>query len=200
MVQTIPKTAVTACAAITAVAAIGAMTWLGSKALAQQSAAATRLGAAVYGPNGQLPFPAGTDRWIAAGSALGGQYSDEPFDPARPGTIGEVKIEPSAYDYFLEHGEYADGTMFLLTFYASEAKSDPQLSGFVQGNVLQREIHVVDRERFAEEGHAFYLYPAGATADPMPLPVGSECFRCHSEHGAFDATFVQFYPALRDLH
>ena len=146
----------------------------------------------------RLAFPEGTDRWIAVGSSIGGEYSEEPFDPARPGTIGVVKMEPATYDYFLEHGEYADGSMFLLSFYRPQQKPEPELPGFVQGAVAQREIHVIDRRRFPEEGRAFYIYPGMSTAATAPMPLGSACFVCHTEHGDFDGTFAQFYPQIRE--
>lgn len=165
---------------------------------AQQPGSDARLDAAPFTAENLLAFPAGTDRWIAVGSGIGGEYSEEPFDPANPGTIGVVQMEPTAYDYFLEHGEYADGTMFLLSFYIPQEKPDPALPGFVQGPLAQQEIHVIDAQRFPEEGRAFYLYRPGSNEPAAPLPLGSPCFVCHTEHGDLDATFIQFYPRLRD--
>lgn len=147
----------------------------------------------------QLAFPERTDEWIFLGSSLGSDYGDEPFDPANPGSIGVVQMEPEAYRYFLENREYADGTMMLLTFYASEAESSPQLPGFVQGQKTAKEIHLIS-DRFAE-GRGFFLYPAGAPAGTMSdkLPDNSTCVQCHIPEGQYDGTFTQFYPAIRDL-
>jgi len=105
--------------------------------------------------------------------------------------------EPGAYEHYLETGRYADGTMFLLTFYRSLEKPEPALTGFVQGDVAQREIHVIDRRTFPEEGRAFFVFPGTSSEPASKLPVGSECVRCHTEHGRVDGTFVQFYPTLR---
>lgn len=162
-----------------------------------QSATPAKLDIARYDGEGRLAFPADTDRWIAVGTGLGGNYADVPFDPANPGSIGVVQMEPSAYDYFLENGRYADGTMFLLTFYATQKKPDPALQGFVQGDVVGREIHVLDKTRFAAEGSGFFVFSEGTDAAVAPMPVGSVCVQCHSAEGAFEGTFVQFYPALR---
>jgi hypothetical protein len=158
------------------------------------------LDVAEYNDQNQLIFPAGTEFWVHMGSALGGEYSDEPFDPDDPGTLGVVQIEPAAYRYLLAHGRYADGTMFLLSFYRANAESSPQLPGFVQGDLLSREIHVIDSKRF-DEGRAFYMYPATATSETAAdkLPEGSACVRCHITEGAYDGTFTQFYPPIRDL-
>jgi hypothetical protein len=106
-------------------------------------------------------------------------------------------MEPAAYRYFMENGSYADGTMFLLSFYRSESKMTPQLSGFVQGELLGQEIHVIDKARFDDGGHAFFMFPTRETATSTRIPAGNECIACHSEHGGFDSTFIQFYPDLR---
>lgn len=186
---------------------IGVTTLAGVVGIAIFALSATRLDAqdddlavARYNGQNQLLFPADTDVWVHIGSSLGSQYGDEPFDPASPGAIGVVQMEPEAYRHFREHGEYADGTMFLLSFYAAEAESDPQLPGFVQGDLQALEIHVIDGGRF-DEGRAFYLYPATATAETAStkLPDNSPCVQCHIPEGAYDGTFTQFYPPIRDL-
>ncbi len=158
------------------------------------------VGMARYNEANQLNFPAQTDQWIHLGSSVGGEYGDEPFDPQNPGTLGVVQMEPAAYRYLRDHGHYADGTMFLLTFYASEGKSSPQLPGFVQGAIQAKEIHVIDRQRFGE-GRAFYLFDAHAPAGTLStrMPDNSNCIQCHMTEGAYDGTFTQFYTTIRDL-
>ena len=158
------------------------------------------LAGASYTDSGELRFPADTDSWIFVGTTMGGDYNEEPFDPTAGATFGVVQMEPSAYRYFLANGEYADGTMFLLSFHASAAKSEPQLQGFVQGELEAQEIHVIDKARFAE-GRAFFFYADGGQATPVAakVPDGSECVSCHNEHGAYNGTFTQFYPPLRAL-
>lgn len=159
------------------------------------------LGIARYTDEGELYFPADTARWFHAGSVLGGRYAEgeaaPAFDSANPENTGVVQMEPQAWQYFMEHGEYADGTMFLLSFYASEAKSDPQLNGFVQGALQAREIHVIDKGRFTE-GRGFFIYNDPAQRTSAKVPDGSDCVVCHTSEGDHDGTFVQFYPHLRD--
>jgi hypothetical protein len=106
-------------------------------------------------------------------------------------------MEPSAYRYFIENGRYANGTMFLLSFFAAEQNTEPRLRGFVQGALRGREIHLIDHERYAD-GRAFFLFP-GDVSDAAMVPAGNECVVCHSAHGAFDGTFTQFYPPTRGL-
>ena len=154
------------------------------------------LDVARYTGDGQLRFPPDTDRWIVIGTGLGGDYESTQFDPANPGSLNVVQMEPSAYDYFLENGDYADGTMLLLTFYNTLEKPAPELRGFVQGDTALREIHVIDKQRYPGEGRAFFAFPVGQNT-VAPFPEGSECVVCHNEHGAFDGTFTQFYPVIR---
>lgn len=158
------------------------------------------LDVAQYADNNQLMFPDNTDTWVHVGTSLGGEYSDEPFDAANPGVMGVVQMEPQAYRYFKEHKEYADGTLFLLSFYTAAAESSPQLPGFVQGELEAKEIHVIDRDRF-NEGRAFYMYPAEAApgAPSNKIPDNSACIQCHIPEGDFDGTFTQFYPHMRTL-
>jgi hypothetical protein len=181
-----------------AIAALGSIVLVADLVLAQ-SRDRGNLRVAEYAPGGELIFPGGTDRWIMLGSGLGGDYSEEAFDPRNPGTLTVAQMEPSAYDYLIENGRYADGTMLLLTFYAVQEKPVPALRGFVQGAALRREIHVIDRQRFPDESRAFFLYPTSDVERAPAVPLGSECVACHTEHGALDATFTQFYPVIREL-
>ena len=160
--------------------------------------AQTDLGVAVYTENQELQRPGNLDEWIHMGTAMGGDYKEEPFDPANPGTLGVVLMEPAAYRYFKQYGEYADGTMFLLSFYASAAKSDPQLQGFVQGALRAQEIHVIDSTRFSE-GRGFFLFDNPQQTSSSKLADGNDCVRCHTEEGGYGGTFIQFYPTIRDL-
>ena len=159
--------------------------------------AAQDLGVAEYTPAGELVFPDDTDRWVHLGSAIGHGYSALAFQAADPGTIHVVQMEPEAYRYFLEHKRYADGTMLLLSFYRTQSAPDPELNGFVQGELAAREIHVIDGSRFADQ-RAFFMFDPVAKSSPM-VPAGNECVTCHAEHGRFDSTFTQFYPRIRDL-
>ncbi len=177
-----------------AVAVVGATTVVTVVAQAPRSGVVK---GARYDAMGRLSFPKDSDRWIGVGASLGGNYAQGAFDPANPGPIGVVQMEPSAYEFFMRNGRYADGTMFLLTFYSTQKNPNPALRGFVQGDVSGREIHVIDHSRFPNEGGAFFLFASDAGSAVAPTPVGSECHQCHSEHGAFEGTFVQFYPAMR---
>ena len=164
---------------------------------AQAPQARPNLGVAEYTAAGELVFPADVDQWVHLGSAIGQGYSALAFSAADPGTIHIVQIEPAAYRYLLEHKEYADGTMLLLSFYRTGIAPQPELNGFVQGELAAREIHVIDRSRFAEE-RAFFMFGPDVRASAM-VPAPNQCLTCHAEHGRFDSTFTQFYPPIRGL-
>lgn len=174
--------------------AIGALA-VAITALAQRSAG---IDIARFEADGSLRLPESIDRWVTLGSGLGGDYEAEAFDPQNPGTMSHVQMEPAAYEFFQRNGYYAEGTMLLLSFYRTLDKPEPQLRGFAQGELAQREIHLIDERRFPEEGRAFFLYPTAGSRSAPPIPVGSECVACHTEHGAYDGTFTQFYPVARD--
>lgn len=171
---------------------------LGCAACSAQTEGRANLDVAEYNAAGELVFPADADRWIHLGSSLGHGYSEEAaFAPEDPGTFHIALIEPTAYRYLLEHKEYADGTMLLLSFYSTASAPEPELNGFVQGDLAAREIHVIDRSRFAE-GRGFFLFGQGVSASSV-VPAPNECLTCHAEHARFDGTFTQFYPPIRDL-
>ena len=159
------------------------------------AAAGTSVDAASFTQSGELLRPANLDEWVFLGASLGMGYNSVDFDPKSPGNFQVVLMEPSAYAHFKTHGRYANGSMFLLSFYPAEQRVSIDRAGFVQGELKNFEIHLLDRSRFAE-GRAFYLF--GPKDDKgAVLPPGSPCVECHVRDGAFDGTFAQFYPALR---
>ncbi len=159
---------------------------------------AANLSIAQYTAADELVLPADIDRWIVLGTNLGGNYEAGAFDPENPGQIGVVQMEPQAYNYFLENRRYANGTMLLLSFYRTQVKPEPELRGFVQGDLAAREMHVIDRDKYPGD-RAFYLYPAGGPEASARLAPDDVCVECHAEHGDFDSTFIQFYPTIRHL-
>jgi Cytochrome P460 len=55
------------------------------------------------------------------------------------------------------------------------------------------EVHVKDEQHFPNKW-AFFQFDDNKTAKMTPTTTA--CYSCHSEHGAVDNTFVQFYPTL----
>ncbi len=154
------------------------------------------LDVAHFSADGQLMKPADLTQWVFLGASLGMGYNQTTFNPASPGQFQVVLMEPNAYRYFMEHGKYAPGSMFLLSFYNADSHRSINQVGYVQADLTNFEIHLVDARKAPEEGRAFYVFGGPAT-QARALPKGSECVRCHAGHGAFDGTFAQFYPTIR---
>ena len=147
---------------------------------------------------GTLQKPADLTRWIFLGTSLGMGYNPGSFNAANPGQFQVVLMEPTAYRYFVEHGSYAPGSMFMLAFYGADMQvRSINQHGFTQSDLTNYEIHVIGPGK-GVEGHSFYLFNANSL-EGNPVPPGSACMRCHVDHGAFNGTFAQFYPTIRPL-
>lgn len=176
---------------------ICALLLAGCQGAATVDTAASALAVARFNGDGALERPDVT-RWVHMGSSIGRGYAQEITGaPDGPGTIQVVQMEPAAYDYFMTHGEYAEGTMFSLSFYAVQEKPEPRLDGFAQENLVQFEIHMLDSTRFSDQ-RGFFLFAPDSRIAPM-MPAGNACVVCHNAEGAYDGTFTQFYPPLRDF-
>jgi len=86
--------------------------------------------------------------------------------------------------------------MFLLSFFNSEQRRSINQTGFVQADLSNYEIHLIDAEQSAD-GRVFYVFRPD-DAEGRALPKGNDCVRCHVAHGAFDGTFAQFYLTIRN--
>jgi hypothetical protein len=146
---------------------------------------------------GKLQKPADLESWVFLGTSLGMGYNPGSFNAAHPGQFQVVLMEPNAYQHFVKTGSYAQGSMFLLSFYnADTQKRSINQNGFTQADLTNYEIHVMDPA--AKEGHAFYVFGAD-DKEGRAMPAGNACVRCHVDHGAFQGTFAQFYPTLRPM-
>jgi len=149
-------------------------------------------------PKGTLQKPADLANWTFLGTSLGMGYNPGSFNAANPGQFQVVLMEPTAYRQFVASGRYAPGSMFLLAFYNADAQARSiNQHGFTQAELTNYEIHVIGTDPGAD-GHAFYLFGADSS-EGSRVPPNNACVRCHVDHGAFNGTFAQFYPAIRPL-
>jgi hypothetical protein len=169
---------------------------LGSAAaVAAEAEPAPALRVAKLDAAGHLQRPDDLDRWVFVGAGLGMNYDDSAFSVEHPGPFQIVLMEPSAYEYFKAHGRYADGTMFLLSFYSTDHAASIDRRGYTPGSLAAFEIHLIDHARYPE-GRAFFNFGKDARQSTA-APPGNACVQCHVPKGAFDGTFSQFYPPLR---
>jgi|SRR6185436_2879820 len=177
---------------------LAALVTAAALATSAQDAVTKPLDAAQFNAAGKLLKPANLDEWVFLGTSLGMGYNPGSFNAARPGQFQVALIEPNAYRYFVKNRSFAPGSMLLLSFYDADTQSRSiNQNGFTQADLTNFEIHLIDPARGAD-GRAFYTFQADATEGNL-LPPGNGCVRCHTQHGAFQGTFAQFYPTIRPL-
>ena len=151
----------------------------------------------------ELVRPASYREWIFLTSGLGMTYQ-------APGTeIGawanqmftNVYVTPAAYRSFMQRGHWPDKTMFVLESRASATEGSINKGGHFQTTLGGIEVDVMDQQRFPKTKWGYFSFGPDASTSPTakPLPDTAPCFTCHSQHGAVDSTFVQFYPTLLDV-
>ena len=155
----------------------------------------TPVDVAEFDDNGRLLVPGNINEWVFIGSSLGMGYSQTDFDPDSPGMFQIARMEPNAYQAFVETGEFVDGAMIALHFYGSQNHISINRSGFVMDDLHFAEIHYKDSERYPDGFNFFTFNPGDTAADEVALP--NDCVDCHKRDGAYDGVFVQFYP---DIH
>lgn len=154
-----------------------------------------RIDVAHYTADGRMNRPDNIDQWVFMGASLGMGYSAANFNPESPGMFQIAVMEPTAYEAFLETGKFANGTMFALLFYSAPGRVSTNRSGFVLGNIMGTQIHVIDESRF-KDGFNFFSFEPGQDIVEV-LPDGNGCVTCHAANGAYDGVFAQFYPSIR---
>jgi hypothetical protein len=140
----------------------------------------------------KLVRPENYREWIFLSSGLGMTYSGE-SNPNAP-TFDNVFVNPSAYKAFRETGHWPEKTIFILEVRASATNGSINKGGHYQSDDFRLSAEVKDSSRFKDKWE-YFAFPANG--DPAPaLPRTAGCYACHSEHGAVENTFVQFYPTL----
>ena len=164
-------------------------------------------------PNGAGPqYENGTDlvrptdyrSWPFIGAGLGMTYDGERGTQAGGADnprFTHAFVNPAAYEHFMQSGSWPDGTVFMLEFRASQSEGSINRSGRFATQLTFLEAEVKDA-RFPD-GWAFYAFGPGNNLARVAKPLAGQdvapCIECHSEHGAVERTFVQFYPHLLDV-
>jgi hypothetical protein len=150
----------------------------------------------MFTSDGQLIFPKDYREWVYLSSGLGMTYG--PAAQADQGNpmFDNVFVSPKAYKAFLESGHWPDKTMFILEVRRAAGKGSINNGGHYQNDVLAVEAAVKDETRFPQKWAYFGF---GRSDKATPLPATSVCNSCHSQNGAVENTFVQFYPTLLEI-
>ena len=103
---------------------------------------------------------------------------------------------PPAYREFLTTGQWPDKTIHPGdSASSSEARSTGRP---LPVDLVVIEASVKDEQRFPGKW-AYFDFGRDMKPQVAALPRTERCYACHTEHGAVDNTFVQFYPTLLDV-
>jgi hypothetical protein len=145
-----------------------------------------------YNTRGQMKLPENYRQWVYLTTGFDMSYNPT-LSSMNHHMFDNVFVNPEAYQKFLETGTWPDKTVMVLEARMAEGKGSINKKGNYQGAVMAREVHVKDEARFPGKW-AFFAF--GDEQTGTLVPTSADCYSCHSEHGAVDTTFVQFYPTL----
>jgi hypothetical protein len=145
-----------------------------------------------YNSKGQMKLPENYRQWVYLTTGFDMSYNPT-LSSMNHHMFDNVFVNPEAYKKFLETGTWPDKTVMVLEARMAEGKGSINQKGNYQGEVMAREVHVKDEAKFPGKW-AFFAF--GDEQTGTLVPTSADCYSCHSEHGAVDTTFVQFYPTL----
>jgi hypothetical protein len=168
---------------------------IGWMALALAASAQT----AQFTADGQLIAPKDYRDWVFLSSGLGMTYGPISGAGATPDNprFENVFVNPPAYQAFLKTGTWPDGTVLILEIRSSVSKLSINKAGRVQSEITGIEANVRDSKRFPGNWAFFDL--SNQVVSAKPIATTASCYSCHTQNGAVDKTFVQFYPTLIDI-
>jgi hypothetical protein len=162
------------------------------------SSVANPTGAAEFTADGKLVRPAGYRKWVFLSSGYGMSYSQGAASDQDNLMFTNVFVPPADYDYFLQHGNWPDKTMFVLEIYGSQSKGSINQSGHFQNELMGLDVEVKDASRFPDKW-AYFGFDANENSSTAATPGKNDCWKCHDQNAAVEHSFVQFYPALLSI-
>ena len=170
--------------------AVGAGAWSGRVQTA--AGAADAPGTPQFAADGKLIRPEGFRKWVFLSSGYGMSYSQGSSDHLM---FTNVFVTPSSYEYFEQHGNWPDKTMFVLEIYGSASKGSINQHGNYQSEFMGLDVEVKDEKRFADKW-AYFNFDGNETSSTATKPSKNDCWKCHDQNAAVEHSFVQFYPEL----
>jgi hypothetical protein len=147
-----------------------------------------------YAPNGDMLPPSNYREWIYLTSGFDMSYSPKASTDGMS-MFDNVFVNPEAYRSFVATGTWPDKTVMVLEGRGAQSKGSINQRGHFQAvDVMDIEVHVKDEAHFPGKW-AFFSFDS-LNKNGTLLPQDAPCYKCHTEHGAVDTTFVQFYPTL----
>lgn len=144
--------------------------------------------------SGQIALPQDYREWVYLSSGLGMTYGPAASANSEHQNFDNVFVTRRAYQSFQQTGIWPDKTMFILEVRSSRTNGSINRGGHYQGEIMAIEGEMKD-ETNAQGKWTFFSFDLDKAAG-TPFPRTAACYSCHSQHGAVDNTFVQFYPTL----
>ena len=156
---------------------------------------------------GELRLPTDFRRWVFIGAPLTPHALNN--EAAGFPEYHNVYVQPEAYDYYLRHGSFPEGTVLVKELQLTKERAFPDGSrleasgrGFFPGTPNGLDVSVKDSKRFAATsgwgffnfGHHAPPYEASAT-----LAALESCASCHQANAHEDMVFTGFYLQLKPL-
>ena len=153
-------------------------------------------GEPTYTADGELIRPADFREWVFVTSGLGMTYN-QPTE-GRTQNFTNVYVNPASYRAFMKTGQWPDKTMFILEIRSAKSEGSINKGGHFQSGLVVIEASVKDESRFPGKW-AYFDFGRDMKTQVAPLPRTERCYACHTDNGAVDNTFVQFYPTLLEV-
>jgi len=143
-----------------------------------------------YTSDAKLLLPANYRQWVFLSSGFGMNYSNG--GGSHP-MFTNVYVSPEAFQGFKSDGKWPDQSLFVVEIY-SPATGSINKSGYFQDQFEGLDVEVKDASQKSE--WTYYNFSPG---DREASGMTGSCNSCHSQHGAVEHTFVQFYPTLLEF-
>jgi hypothetical protein len=157
--------------------------------------------------SGELLLPQGFRKWVFVGSPL----TPHALNDGEAGfpEFHNVYVEPAAYEHYVDHGVWPEGTMMVKELQLTQAGTFPDGSrvevsgrGYFPGVTNGMDVSVKDSRRFADtRGWGFFNFghhaaPYAESAAEAPVDA---CAGCHMASAHEDMVFTGFYQLLKPL-
>ena len=151
-----------------------------------------------FNAKNELVRPEGYREWIFVGASLAMGYNEGASMPENP-KFHNIYIQPFAYQQYKKTGKFPEGTILMMEVLSAGSHASINRRGQFEDKMTGVEAAVKDSKHIPE-GWGYFSFDGGdgkiaPTAKAFPK---ERCWSCHSEHGANDNVFTQFYPVLRE--
>ena len=156
----------------------------------------------VFTADGRLQRPTNYREWVFLTSSYNLTYGPAAANQdTRIPPFNNVFVNPSSYREFMKTGKWPDRTIFILEVRRASNSGLLMKDRRFQTETTGLEANVKDAA--LPDGWGWFGFLDGAKSRDAAAPLSNAfkggCFDCHTQHGAVEKTFVQFYPELYDV-